>query len=133
MNTEERIETDPVSGSAWTVREGMSWAKDGIFALVKGHQLREVALGYVLATQPFVGRMYGGLSTAWASGVWDPDHQTYVKFATLRLLHEYEFDANVLEAQFLQQPFFVEVKSGTAFAVHTHEVVSKVRHYRDLL
>ncbi len=130
---EERIETDPVSGSAWTVREGMSWAKDGIFAMVKGHQTRESALGYVLATQPFVGRMYGGLSTAWLSGAWDATKKTYYKFGTLRLLHEYEFDAGVLEARFLQQPWFVEAKDGVAFAVHTHEVVSKVRHYRGLL
>lgn len=124
---------DRSSGSVWALKDGLSWAQRGVFALVKGHQTLEEALGYVLATQPFVGRMYGGLSTAWTSGAWDPIRKRYYKFGTLRLLHEYEFHPDILDAQFLQQPWFVEVKDGTAFAVHTHEVASKVKHYLSLL
>lgn len=127
------VEHDPTTGSIWANKDSVNWAQRGMFVVVKGFQTLEEALGYVLATQPFVGRMYGVLVTAWMQGAWDAHRQTYHKFGVLRTVAAFEFHEQALDSPWLQQPWFVEVKDGTAHAVHSYQVADKVDQYRRML
>lgn len=127
------VETDPTTGSVWADKDGISWAQRGMFVVVKGHQTLEAALGYVLATQPFVGRMYGVLVVAWMQGAWDSRLQSYHKFGVLRTLAKFEFHEQTLDSPWVQQPWFVEVNEGTAHVVHSYQVADRVEAYRRML